>query len=316
MPQSSVQRLPAPDLPDWLSPLVPFGRYRLDLGEHRMHVMEHHSQASAGEGYRRPVLMVHGNPTWGFLYRKVVAELPPGRFRIVLPDLIGLGFSDKPRDPGAHRLDNHTRWLGALIDALDLHNILLVVQDWGGPIGLGAFVGREDRLTGLVVLNTVIGPPRPGFRPTRFHRFARLPILSSIVFRVLGFPQASLARAQGDPSSISGSVAHAYRYPLRHFNDRIAPLALARMVPDSHDHPSIPGLECSQAIATSFDGPKAIVWGDRDPVLGRARRHIQRLLPDARVTPTAAGHFLQEEVPGDIAAAIARVDRSLDQSLA
>jgi haloalkane dehalogenase len=301
-----TSRLPAPDLPDWLATLVPFERYRLDVGDYRMHVMER--QAEEGGASASPVLMVHGNPTWGFLYRKIVAELPAESLRLIMPDLIGLGFSDKPRNAEAHQLENHIGWLGALIDCLDLRNVLLVVQDWGGPIGLGAFAGREDRLGGLVILNTVIGPPRPGFRPTRFHRFARLPIIAGLVFRGLGFPQTALARAQGDRSSISGTVARAYRYPLRHFADRAAPLALARMVPDSHDHPSIPGLERSQEVATSFDGPIAVVWGDRDPVLGRVRRHIQRLFPDAPVRRTAAGHFLQEEVPVEIAAAIKQVD--------
>lgn len=281
---------------------LPFERCLIDVGEQRMHVME-----TGGEA-RRPLLMVHGNPTWGYLYRRVVAALPDQRFRIVLPDLVGLGFSDKPREPGAHRLDNHQRWLGALIDALDLEDVLLVVQDWGGPIGLGAFVGRQERLSGMVILNTVVGPPRPGFRPTAFHRFARMPVLSTLAFKILGFPQTALWSAQGDRSSISGVVARAYRYPLRRLADRVAPLALARMVPDSHRHESIPGLERSQAVATSHGRPVAIVWGDRDPVLGRARRHLQRLFPEAEVTRTGAGHFLQEEVPEEIAAAILAVD--------
>lgn len=291
-----VERLPAPEFPGWLSPLLPFDRYLVRVGRYRMHVME------AGEG--RPVLLVHGNPTWGFLYRKVVAELTVGRFRVVLPDLVGLGFSDKPRDPAEHRLDDHDRWLGSLIEALDLEDVLLVVQDWGGPIGLGSFADQRQRLTGLVVLNTVVGPPRPGFRPTAFHRFSRLPLVSDLVFRLLGFPQVALHRAQGDPASIRGTAARAYRYPLRRFADRAAPLALARMVPNSHEHPSIPGLERAQEVATSIDGPKAIVWGKRDPVLGRALGRVARLLPEATVTETRAGHFLQEEVPVEIAAAI------------
>jgi haloalkane dehalogenase len=300
-----MSRLPAPDLPDWLAPLVPFERYLLDTGEHRMHVMERPAEADSDTA--RTVLMVHGNPTWGFLYRKVVAELPAGRFRVVMPDLVGLGFSDKPRDPKAHQLDNHTAWLGALIESLDLRDVILVVQDWGGPIGLGAFAGREERLGGLVILNTVIGPPRPGFRPTAFHRFAHLPVISDLVFRGLGFPQVRLSMAQGDRSSISGTVSRAYRFPLRRFADRVAPLALARMVPDSFEHPSIPGLERSQQVATSLGGPIAIVWGDRDPVLGRVRSHMERLFPDAPVTRTKAGHFLQEEVPEEIAAAVVKV---------
>ena len=301
MPELDNRTFPAPKLPAWLAAMSPFNRSLVDLGEHRMHLME------TGASARRTVLMVHGNPTWGFLYRKVVAEMPAERYRVILPDLVGLGFSDKPRDASVHTLDNHHRWLGQLLDTLDLRDVLLVVQDWGGPIGLGAFSGHEHRLAGLVVLNTVLGPPRPGFRSTKFHRFARMPIVSDLAFRVLGFPQVALSRAQGDRASIRGRTARAYRYPLRRLRDRAAPLALARMVPDSHEHPSIPGLERTKTVATSLRGPAAIVWGDRDPVLGRALGRVQSLLPEAELTRTAAGHFLQEEVPTVIAEAILRL---------
>jgi pimeloyl-ACP methyl ester carboxylesterase len=301
--------LAAPALPGWLASLVPYDRFLVDLDGHRMHVMETRPEERGRRGAPDvpTVLMVHGNPTWGFLYRKVVAAVPPGRYRSVLPDLIGLGFSDKPRDPSLHTLDNHQRWLGRLIETLDLRKVLLVVQDWGGPIGLGAFAGREDRLAGLVILNTVVTPPKAGFRGTAFHRFARLPLLSELVFRGLGFPQVALWTAQGDRRSIRGEVARAYRYPLRRIRDRKAPLALARMVPDAPTHPSITGLERCRDLVTSAALPAAVVWGERDPVLGRALRHIERLLPDAPVVRTTAGHFLQEEVPSEIASAIVEV---------
>ena len=292
-------RLAPPPLPEFIARSLPFERYATLADGHQLHVME------SGRGL--PVLCVHGNPTWGFLYRKVAAELVGQPLRVIMPDLVGLGLSDKPRSPRAHTLDNHIRWLGALVDALDLRQVILVVQDWGGPIGLGAFAERSDRLAGIVILNTVVGPPRPGFRPTAFHRFARAPLLSDLAFRGLGFPQVALDRAQGDRHSIRGDVARAYRFPLQRFADRVAPLALARMVPDSLSHPSIPALERCQSLVTGFRGPTAIVWGDRDPVLGRVRRHVEKLLPSAPVTVTRAGHFLQEEVPGEIAAAIVSV---------
>lgn len=294
-----MDKLPAPPLPPWLDRMLPFERYAVRVGPYRMHVME--------SGHGRPVLLLHGNPTWGFLYRKVAAQLEGEPLRLIMPDLIGLGLSDKPRRAREHVLERHAGWVGALIDALDLRELVFVGQDWGGPIGLRALADRRERLAGLVLLNTVIGPPRPGFRPTAFHRFARLPIVSDLAFRVAGFPQIALHLAQGDRHSIRGEVARAYRYPLRHVRDRVAPLALARMVPDSQHHPSIAGLRVCQELVERFDGPAAIVWGDRDPVLGRVRRHVERSLPNARVTVTAAGHFLQEEVPTAIAAAIRHV---------
>ncbi|HWM89040.1 MAG TPA: alpha/beta fold hydrolase, partial [Kofleriaceae bacterium] len=248
----------------------------VDVGGARMCVSE------LGTG--RPVLLVHGNPSWSFLYRKVMAELAGEPLRLIVPDLVGLGLSDKPRDPGAHTIEQHARWLGALIDQLRPGPMVLVVQDWGGPIGMRAMVERRDELAGLVVLNTVLSPPPKDFRPTAFHRFARMPVVSDLAFRVLGFPLNVMGSAQGDRSSIRGEVKRGYRYPLRRMRDRVAPLAMARMVPDSFDHPSIEPLRRVQELTESFRGPAAIVWGDRDPILGRVRNWIAGLLPQAEVT--------------------------------
>jgi pimeloyl-ACP methyl ester carboxylesterase len=254
-------------------------------------------------------VLVHGNPTWGFLWRKVAAPLAAAGLRVVMPDLAGLGLSDKPRDASFHTVENHARTVGALLDAVAPGKLLLVVHDWGGPIGLAALAGRPDRLAGLVVTNTLVGPPRPGFRPTRFHRFAHLPVLSDVAFRLLGFPQNALHRVQADRRSISGEVARAYRWPLRRVRDRVAPLALARMAPLDQDHPSIAQMRRAFEVATSFAGPAAVVWGERDPMIGRALRGVAEALPSAAVTRVPAGHYPQEETPGAIADAVLDVAR-------
>lgn len=297
-----MHNLRPPVIPDWIARMLPEPNHRscLDVGTGQiMHVME------SGEGL--PVLMLHGNPTWGFLYRKVIGMLAGHDLWCIAPDLVGLGFSAKPRSMRDHTLDNHGAWLGSFIDQLGVDGLILVIQDWGGPIGMRALADRPGLLKGLVVLNTAVMPPRPGFQPTAFHRFANMPVVSDIAFRLFGFPQAALHKAQGDPGSIRGNVAKAYRYPLRHFRDRTAPLALARMVPDSLAHPSVEPLKKCQALAEGFDGPCEIVWGRKDPVLGRVLPRVRELLPRARVTETDAGHFLQEEVPDRIAEAVLRV---------
>jgi haloalkane dehalogenase len=299
-----VQRLPAPDVPAWLARLVPYERYLVDVGGWRMHVME--------SGVGRPVLLMHGNPTWGVLYRKVAAALAGEPLRLVMPDLIGFGLSDKPRDATLHTLDNHARWLGALVDGLDLDGLIMVGQDWGGPIGLRALADRPHRAAGLVLMNTPAGPPRDGFRPTLFHRFARLPLVSDLVFKGIGFPQVGLNLAQGTLRSITGDAARAYRYPFRAIGDRVAPLAMAREVPDSLEHRAVEPLRRCAEFVDGFDGPAALVWGDRDPVLGRLAGRVERALPQATMTHTSAGHFLQEQVPDEIAAAIRDVASKLD----
>jgi cis-3-alkyl-4-acyloxetan-2-one decarboxylase len=274
-------------------------RFCVEVGR-RMHVM------ASGAG--PTVLLVHGNPTWGFLYRNVVAELGLG-FHCVVPDLIGMGLSEKP-GYDEHTLLLHQQRLAALIDTLDLRDVVLVVQDWGGAVGVGAMLEQPERLGGLVVLNTVLGPPKVGFKPTMFHRSARWPVVSDLLFRGLSFPQRWIHVAQGDRRSIRGDVAKAYRWPLRDRRTNIGPLALTRMVPDGQTHPSIPALQRVQQFVEAWEGPARIVWGDADPILGRLKSRHSRMLPQADVVSTPAGHFLQEEVPELIAEAIRQASRT------
>lgn len=293
--------LTSPIIPDWIENMLPKGhcRYSIEVGSQTtMHVME------TGKGY--PVLMLHGNPTWGFLYRKIMDRLSGQNLRCIAPDLIGLGFSTKPDRIQDHTLENHAAWLGSLIDQLNVDGLILVIQDWGGPIGMRALADRSHLLKGLVILNTAIMPPKPDFKPTPFHKFSNMPVISDIVFRLFHFPQIALHKVQGDPESIRGDVAKAYQYPLKKFKDNLAPLALARMVPSSLIHPSVEPLKKCQALAESFKCPCEIVWGKKDPILGRVLPRIKALLPQAIVTETGAGHFLQEEVPDQIAEAVLR----------
>ena len=301
-----MSKRPAPALPAWLEELVPFERYLVDVGDAQMHVME------SGEG--RPVVLLHGNPTWGFLYRKVAVELTGEPLRVIMPDLIGFGFSSRPAKTSDHTIANHAAWFGRLLDALDLTDLIFMGQDWGGAIGTLALADRPERLGGLVLANTVVTPPKAGFRPTAFHRLARLPVASDLLFRGFGYPQRNLNLGQGEPDSIRGNVARGYQFPLRTWHDRGAVLAMAREVPDSLEHRSVPLLERCQAFVESFDGPAALVWGGRDPVLGRVKNRTARLLPQASVTSTQAGHFLQEQVPTEIADAIRAVARGGDNA--
>ena len=262
----------------------------------RVHVMEQ------GEG--RPVVLFHGNPTWGYLYRKVAAELDDEPLRLVLPDLMGLGFSDRV-PPGRFTLNDHINWIADLLNTLRLGEATAVVHDWGGAIGVGAFFRSETSMAGLVVMNTGLGPPKPGFRPTTFHRIFSTPGVAGLARR-LGLIEKNMARVQGDRRSISGEVRDAYFYPLR-WGGNDAVIDFVRMVPDSIDHPSVGPLGEVGDFVAAYDGPAAIVWGKKDPILGRLLNRTRRALPQADVTVTDAGHFVQEEVPVEIAAAIRRV---------
>lgn len=254
-----------------------------------------------GDANAPAVVMLHGNPTWSFAWRKVIGRLP--HHRRLAPDLLGLGLSSRLPRMKDHTIARHADALAEWVEALELPRFVLVVQDWGGPIGASLAARVPERIAGVVLANTsVVVPER--FKATAFHRFARMPYVSEAVFIGLGFPQNAMRWAQGDRRSIRGKVARAYQWPLRRFSDRIAPLALARLVPDSPAHPSMDELRRGWSFLESFDGPVHLVWGTRDPILGRALGRHERAFPRAPVTLTEAGHFLQEEVPDALAAAI------------
>ncbi|WAS92269.1 alpha/beta fold hydrolase [Nannocystis punicea] len=290
-----------PELPAWLADLLPLRRSASTLADgRRIHRIDHGDLAAP------VVLLLHGNPTWSFLWREVIAGL--SGLRCVAPDLLGFGLSSRIA-LHEHSVTRHVDALVELVEQLGLRRFVLVGQDWGGALGVALAARTPERVAGVVLGNTSgVLPPRP--RGTWFHRFARVPVISDLVFRGLGFPQNSLWVAQGDRRSIKGAVARAYRWPLRHLSDRPGPLALARMVPDSLEHPSIPPLREGEAWLRGFvaaGGPLALVWGERDPILGRALGRHERAFPAATVTRTQAGHFLQEEVPAALAAAVREV---------
>jgi haloalkane dehalogenase len=292
---------PPQPLPPWLEEQLPFQRRIFADGEHTIHFID--------EGDGPPVILQHGNPTWCYLWRKVIRRLEGENVRVIAPDLVGLGLSSKPRDLATHSLDFHANRVGALVEALDLQDLTVVGQDWGGPIIAVMAARNRERIRAAVFANTAIRVPSRKPRRTPFHRFSHLPVVSDLFFRVFNFPVPFLGLAQGDRSSIGPTERRAYRWPLRKIGDRSAPLALARLVPSSLDDPTIANLREVGDWAQSFDGPVRLVWGMRDPILKQAVWGARKLFPDAEVTETDAGHFLQEEVPEDLAAAIIQVAR-------
>jgi haloalkane dehalogenase len=297
-----MQSTPPPPLPDFLAESLPFERHAVRLARSAnrgkvLHFIDH------GPRQGMPILMQHGNPTWCYLWRRIALGL--GGHRVIIPDLLGFGLSDRLERLRDHTLSRHIAALAELVDNLALDRLLLVGHDWGGPLVAALGHCFPDRVVGLALTNTsILVPRRP--RGTAFHRFAHLPLLSDVAFRLFGFPQNLLHRVQGEPESISGTTARAYRWPLRRWRDRIGPLALARMVPHRPDHPSIGPLRSAEEWTRGFTGPMTLVWGIRDPILGRALARHERSFPHAQVERTRAGHFLQEEVPRLLTAAIRR----------
>lgn len=265
----------------------------------KIHVLE------VGQGY--PVYLQHGNPTTGLLYRKVAASLPLDRVRLIMPTMVGLGYSTKI-PASEHTLDNHMRWMNRALTTLNLTEAVYVGQDWGGPVGMGALSLSPGILTGAILMNTGFRAPREAMELSRAHALVKTPLVGEFVVEGMSsFFFKRLAGVQGDPTTMPPEVMNLYRRPLEDSGNGKATLALMRMVADGPDHVSSSALRDIERYVEGLDIPAELVWGMNDPILARGLPVMQRMFPTAPVTETEAGHFLQEEVPDVIAAAIMRI---------
>lgn len=288
-------------LPDYAATLITddYKSYFIEVEPGiKVHMLE------VGTGY--PVFLMHGNPTSGFLYRKVVDELPTDRLRLIMPTLVGLGFSSKV-PASQHTLDNHMRWINAALAQLDLTELVYMGQDWGGPIGLGALSRSTGLIEGAVVLNTAFNAPKEASSLSTAHDIAKTPLVGELMFESLVSIFERLKDAQGDPDSIPEDVAALYGRPVLESGNAKAPLAMMRMVPNSPDEPSSEQMREIESYVETLNIPVEIVWGMNDPILGRVLPRMRQNFPAAPVTETQGGHFLQEEVPAEIAAALLRI---------
>jgi pimeloyl-ACP methyl ester carboxylesterase len=283
-------------IPSWLLDQLPYKHSWIDVGK-TMHLME--------KGQGKPIVMVHGNPMWGYLYKKVLDGLDDSR-KYIIPDLIGFGFSEKIT-LHEHSLEAHSNWMAKFFKSIKEERIGLVVHDWGGMIGIAGAMKAGKKIDGLVVMNTAITAPKDGFKPTWFHNLSQVPLISSALFRGFNFPLSFLNRFAHVPGSFDSQTMKAYKYPFRKLKDNSGPLALARMVPNSMQHPSVPLEQEIEAYLQSYTGPAQIVWGMNDPVMWKLRRRTSRLLPQAKIVKTKAGHFVQEETPQEVIEAINEV---------
>ena len=264
----------------------------------KVHVLE------VGSGF--PAFLQHGNPTSGFLYRKVAEELPTDRVRVIMPTLVGLGFSSKV-PASEHTLENHIRWINSVLEQLKLTELVYVGQDWGGPIGMGALARSPDLLKGAVLLNTGFNAPTGEMDLSRAHAIVKTPVVGELMLEVFLSIFENLPRMQGDPDSFPADVVELYGRPVLESGNAKAPLAMMRMVTDGPDHPSTAAMRVIERYVQGLDIPAEIVWGMNDPILAKALPSMKQHFPDAPVIETEGGHFLQEEVPIVIATALLRV---------
>ena len=252
----------------------------------------------AGSG--RPVVMVHGNPTWSFLYRHLIGSLR-GRCRCVAPDHLGFGLSDKPPD-WSYLPREHARNFTALVGHLGLEQITLVVQDWGGPIGLSYAIEHPDNLRALVILNTWMWPVERNLRFVSFSRLMGSRPGRIGITRLNLFVRLLLPLWFGRRTNLTPAVHRHYLMPMQDPADRKGMWIFPREILGS-----TAWLEELWTRRRRLEGiPKLIVWGGRDMAFrGEELRHWVRTFPRSRVVRIPhAGHFVQEEAPEKLAQAV------------
>ena len=250
-------------------------------------------------GSGRPVVFMHGEPTWSFLWRKVIPAVRDAGHRCIAPDLPGFGRSDKPVDMDWFTYDRHTESVLALVDELDLRDATVVVHDWGGPIGLRVAVERADRFARIVVLDTGLFT---GHQPMNDAWMA----FRAFVERTEDVPIGLLVRRAclQDPGD---EVIAAYEAPFPNAASKAGARAFPLILPLT---PDAPGAEAGQRVLEALRGdrrPKLFLWAESDPVLPleTGRRFAAALGGEIDHVIAGASHFLQEDAGPEIGRLIA-----------
>ena len=250
------------------------------------------------EGSGSPVLCFHGEPSWSYLYRHMLERLVQSGHRVVCPDLVGFGRSDKPTDQGWYTYDRHCETVSKHLDVLDLDDVTVVVQDWGGPIGLRWAVENPDRVARLVILNTGLftGRVSKGFMAWRefAERTPDLPIGVIIQGATTTELPPGVVAAYEAPFPTPESKAGAQRFPL--------------LVPLAADDEGVAEMQATRAALSGWDKPALVAFSDTDPVFPypKAGERFTELIPTAgeQVRIEGAAHFLQEDRGREIADAM------------
>ncbi len=238
------------------------------------------------------VVCLHGEPSWSFLYRRVIGVLADAGLRVVAPDLVGFGRSDKPAAIGDHSYARHIEWTRALLfDALDLRGVTFVGQDWGGLIGLRLAVAHPERFARFVAANT--GLPTGDFpMPETWLRF-REAVRTSPVFDVARGVQS------GCRTTLDAAVRAAYDAPFPDESFKAGPRAMPGLVPADPDDPQAQPNRDAWDLLRAWDRPFLVAFGDSDPITGPMAPLFRDLVPGAagvrHPTIEGAGHFLQED---------------------
>lgn len=277
------------NLPDY-----PFTPRYLDIDGLRMHYVD--EKGSTGE----TVLMLHGEPSWSFLYRKMIPGINAAGHRCVAPDLIGFGKSDKPTERSAYTYKAHLDWLGTFIQQLDLNNITLFCQDWGGLLGLKILTEMPESFARVVTANTFL-PTGDTPANDAFNQWKEFSQHS---------PKFNIGKVidMATVAPLTEEVLAAYNAPFPDESFKAGARQFPALVPVTPDDPAAQPNRDAWGVLQQFDKPFLTAFSDKDPIMSGLEGIFQSMIPGARgqahTTIQDAGHFLQEEKGEELAGVV------------
>jgi haloalkane dehalogenase len=262
-----------------------FAPHYLDAGGLRIHHLDEGPHDAA------PLLLLHGEPSWSYVYRKMIPILVSAGHRVVGPDLVGFGRSDKPASRADYTYQRHVDWVRAVLTGLDLRGVTLVCQDWGGLIGLRLAAEHPERFARIVAANTFLptGDRDPGPAFLAWRKFSQ---------EVPEFPVGRIVRG-GCVTELPPEVVAAYDAPFPEERYKAGARQFPLLVPASPDDPAAEPNRAAWRVLEGWEKPFLTAFSDSDPITAGADRALQERIPGARGLPhttiAGGGHFLQED---------------------
>ena len=259
--------------------------------------------AEAGPADGPAVLLMHGEPSWSYLYRKIMPGLAAKGYRALAPDLIGFGRSDKPALRTDYTYERHVVWMSAWLTQLDLKDVTLFCQDWGGLIGLRLVAAFPERFAGVVVANT--GLPVGTGKSDAFEAWLNLS-------QTIPVFATGIIVNMGTARELSDAERAAYDAPFPDETFKEGARQFPTLVPITPSHASVPENEAAWKVLEAFDKPVLTAFSDADPVTKGGFAPFQARVPGAQGQPhvtLSGGHFLQEDCPEAIVEVIDRLIR-------
>ncbi|MDX1625736.1 MAG: haloalkane dehalogenase [Wenzhouxiangellaceae bacterium] len=246
------------------------------------------------------VLLLHGEPSWSYLYRHMIGPLVDAGLRVVAPDLVGFGRSDKPARREDYTYQRHVNWLGSVVAQLELVDVTMFCQDWGGLLGLRLVAETPQRFSGVVAANTFLptGDEPTGPALEQWREYSQ---------RVDVFPAGEIVQ-RGSQRPLGEAERAAYDAPFPEETFKAGARAFPMLVPARPDDPASEANRTAWRRLSDYRRPFLTLFGEEDPITRGADLVMQDRIPGAEGQPhrriPAAGHFLQEDVPGELVDAL------------